>query len=72
MTIHLDKTDKENPIHSLLHDVPNGSLIFLEAKIAEDNLFSTWNMCQTSHKVDNTQNWLFLHPIWSNIEGVMA
>ena len=41
MTIHLHKIDKESPIHCLLRDGPNGSLIFLEAKTIEYDLCST-------------------------------
>ena len=72
MAIHLHKIDKESPIHYLLHDGPDGSLIFLEANNVENDLCSTWNLCQTAQNFENTQNWLFLHPILFNNEGVMA
>ena len=66
------QTVKYNPIQLHLPDGPDGSFLLLEAKMAEEHLFSLCNLSQTLHKVEESQNSLNFHLVWSKIEKVMA
>ena len=66
------QTVKYNPIQLHLPDGPDVPFLFPEAKMADEHLFSLYNLSQTLQNAPKTQNLLKFHPIWLNIVKFMT